>query len=199
MQNYNNILDTIELRRPASEPVSISSIKNYLRLEGFIDDDDSTAIPEFEDDNQIIYGMISTAREALEQVLGCSIGVHTWKAIGVTNQAGNVMLKNGPVRAITSIKNEAGTEYATLGSGITVYGTPEIDTVRLTGDYLAYPKDDNMTVEYTAGFAIIPHVLIAEIKRMVAYQYEHRGDETGLEGYKYSSGVYSYRRKEIIN
>lgn len=187
MQKYNIIADTIDISNESSwvtEPVTLLDMRNYLRLEGFIDDSDSTSIPDFTDDDYELQEMISTARQELEELLGVSIVSHTWRAVGVTNLAGNIQLKYGPVTSITAITDSDGEAY----------DHTDTDEVNINGDYLQYPSDENMTVEYEAGFTTVPGPIVREIKRIVAYMYEHRGDEAGLEGYKYSAGVLKYSR-----
>ena len=190
MQNYNIILDTIDISEGSSvtEPVSLAEMKTYLRLQGFIDDNDSTAIPAFEDDDAIIEEMITAARQSLEEKLGCSIVEHTWQAIGVTNQAGNIQLKYGPVTAITAITDEKGDAY----------DHTDTDIVKLVGDFLKIPTDSNMTVNYTAGFTDLPKPIIVEIKRIVAWLYQHRGDEVDAEDYKCSAAVLKYSRRSWL-
>lgn len=185
MQNVNNILDTIDISNesgPVTEPVTLTEMKNYLRLEGFIDDNDSTSVPAFDDDDSDIEDFITEARDTLEKELNVSIIEHTWRAIGVTNEAGMVQLWYGPVTALLSVVNSEG-------------DTVDVDNTEIIGDHLSEPNYCNMTVEYTAGYSTIPKAIINEIKRMVAYQYEHKGDEDGLEGYKYTSNVMKHSRK----
>lgn len=188
MQNYNHIKDTIDISSesgPVSEPVTLSEMKVYLRLNGFIDDNDSTSIPEFTDDDSLIEEFITSARQGLEEELGASIISHTWRAVGVTNQAGNVQLAYGPVLEITSVKDDEDNAY-------------ETDNIKAVGDYLSKPCDCGMTVEYEAGYENVPNPLITEIKRMVTYMYENRGDVDGLQGYQYTSAALKYNRKSWL-
>lgn len=188
MQNYNIIVDTKDISEesgPVTEPVSLAEMKAYLKMQGFIDDNDSTSIPEFDDDDDLIEELITNARQTLEEELRVSIIEHTWQAVGVTNLAGMVQLLYGPNIVITSIEDSEGEAY----------DHTDEDEVKLVGDHLKYPNACDMTVEYTAGFETVPKAIITEIKRMAAYLYEHRGDEDGLEGYKYTSNVLKYSRK----
>lgn len=190
MQNYNHIVVTEEITEGSlgAEPISLSEMKNYLRLDGFIDDDDATAIPKFTEDDALIGELITMAREVLEEKLGVSIIEHSWRASGVTNQAGMIQLEYGPVTEITAFTDSEGDEI----------DFEDEDVVKRIGDYIKFPCYDDMTIEYTAGYAIIPRAVKVEIKRMVAWMYEHRGDEDKLEGYKYSDGIMRYSRRPIF-
>jgi len=186
MNNYNIILDTKDISDVSdgvAEPVSLQEMKDYLRLEGLegVGDD-------FDFDDEKIEEFITTARQTLEETLGISIVDHTYQATGVTNQAGYIQLRYGPVKEITEVLNEDDDAY-------------ESDDIKRVGDYLKKPCDCNMTVTYTAGWDTgkLPKPLVTEIKRMVAYMYEHLGDEDNLKGYVISDGVYKYSRIPIIN
>jgi uncharacterized phiE125 gp8 family phage protein len=186
MNNYNIILDTkdvSDVSGPVTEPVPLTDMKDYLRLEGLegVGDD-------FDFDDDKIEEFIATARQTLEETLGISIIQHTWQAIGVSNHAGNIQLRYGPVIALAEV----------LDSDDEAYDT---DNTKVYGDYLKKPGDCSMTVTYTAGYETskIPKPLITEIKRIVAYMYEHVGDEDNLKGYVISDGVYKYSRIPIIN
>lgn len=183
MQNVNNILDVIDVSSGSgpSEPVTLEEMTDYLRLNGFVDTDDSTSVSDFTDDNTLIEELITTARVWLENQLGISIIEHDWKAVGVTNEAGYIQLPFGPVTEINSILNSEG-------------DTVDTDNITLIGDNLKYPNYVDMTVNYTAGFTSVPSPLVTEIKRIAAYLYEHRGDEDELKGYQISSAAKKFNR-----
>lgn len=192
MQKVNHIVETIDISNESvqvEEPVTLYDMKNYLKTEGFIDDNDSSPVEDPTQDDFEIMDFITGARQELEEVLGISIVPHTWRAVGVTNQAGNIRLENGPNISITSITNSDGDAY----------DHEDDDKVRLTGDRLEYPNDDRMTIEYEAGYTTVPKTIIKEIKRMVAYYYEHRGDEDKIEPYKYTAGVMAYSKKQLFH
>lgn len=197
--NYNLIKDTLDISNesgPVTEPVSLEEMKNYLRQEGFIDDDDSTAITDFEDDDTMIEELISGNRETLEELLNVSIVSHSWRAVGATNLAGNVQLKYAPV----SYKNSGSiTITSILDSEGEAYDESDADVVRLVGNFLKFPNDCDMTIEYDVVVIDVPKTIKTEIMRMVAYQYENRGDVDGLTGYKYSDGIYKYSRQQLFS
>ncbi len=186
--NSNHIKDTIDISSGSGEvvePVTLEGMKDYLRVAGFVDDSDSTSIPEFDDDDELIKEFITTARQHAEEKLNVSIINHEWSAIGVNNQCGNQQLNYGPVRSIISVKDSDEKEY-------------DISRIKVIGDFLVCPNDCNMTVDYEAGFTKVPEPIITEIKRMVAYLYINRGDVDGLEGYKYSISLKYSRRSWLV-
>lgn len=190
MQDYNHIPVTTDITAESdvvNEPVTLAEMKNYLRLEGFIDDNDSTDIDEFTDDDNLILDMITMSRQSLEEMLGVSIVTHSWEAT-VTNLAGMVQLRYGPVTSITSLVDSEGDAY----------DITDEDIVKLIGDYLKCPNDCDMVVQYEAGYTTVPKAIKIEIMRMVAYQYENRGDIVDVEGYKYSDSVMKYSRNQPL-
>lgn len=185
MQNVNLILETIDVSNesgPVDEPVTLDEMKNYLKLIGFIDDNDSTSVPEFTDDDDIITELITTARQWLEEELGISIVDHDWQAIGVTNEAGMIQLKKGPVKEISGITDKDGDDI-------------DADEIKVIGDFLKCPRQCDMTVNYSAGFTNIPSPLVTEIKRIASYLYQHRGEEDELKGYEITESALKYSRK----
>lgn len=183
MQNYNLIRNTMDISSESAgsiEPATLEEVKSYLKLQGFIDDNDSTPVDDFADDDDLIEELTTTARQLLEQELGISIINKELESI-VTNLAGGQQLPYGPVRGITSITDEHGEEI-------------DEDNIKLRGDYLDCPRQCNMKVRYSAGYDAVPIALKTEIKRIVAYLYENRGDVDGLDGYKFSASVYAYSR-----
>lgn len=197
MQNYNNILKTIDISEesaPVTEPVTLEEMKNYLRQEGFIDDDDSTAIPDFEDDDTLLEEMITASREELEETLNVSLVNHTWQAQGLTNMASHKQFEYCPVKG----KDNTLEITSLLDSEGTAYDITDEDVVKEVGGFLKYPNDCDMTAEYDVVITTVPKAVKLEIMRMVAYQYENRGEVDGLDGYKYSNSVMKYSRQEIF-
>lgn len=148
-----------------SEPVTLQEMKDYLRLEGFTDTDESTtdSLSDFDFDNTLITNMIVAARKKIERFCGVSLVFHSWKVL-LTNECGDIELPYGPVQDLTSI---------TYKSGDAV----DADVIETRGFdflHLEEPKSDKMIVIYDAGYEDCPEELALAIKQMVGHWYENR-------------------------
>lgn len=166
--NYNNYLDRIDITSESGypqEPVAIQQVKDYLRIEGFVDADESTteALSDFEYDDALIADMIVAARRKAEKYCGCSFVFHTWKVL-LTNCAGDIELPMGPVREFTQLLDCNDTEI-------------ESGSYKLRGFsfmFLECPKQENLTLIYDAGYEDCPEEVCLAIMQMVGYWYENR-------------------------
>ena len=167
---YNDIHDVSDISDASgviTEPVSVIEIKNFMRLEGFENDQESGELL-FSSDDLLIGELITSAREGLERWCGISIIEHRWQVL-FTNQIGNIELPYSNNATIVSLSNS--------------------DNVIITSDnylfrgtsfkYMASPGYDNMTVVYTSGYAVgdVPKRLKQAIMRDVVFHYENRGEK----------------------
>ena len=168
MNNQNLLYDyrdvTTESNVP-DEPVTLQEMKDYLRLEGFVDIDESTteSISYFLFDDTLIQNMITAARRKAEDYCGISIVFHSWEAL-LKNEAGDSELPYGPVQEITSVLDADGNEITS-------------DSYTFRGfdfKFMVSPLYDNLTVEYDAGYEDCPEGVRLAIKQMVAYWYDKR-------------------------
>jgi len=65
---YNLLIDWEDQTEESgiTEPLTVQEVKNYLRLEGFIDNSESIS-SDFDDDDVIIETLIRSARERMEE------------------------------------------------------------------------------------------------------------------------------------
>lgn len=168
MNNQNLLYDykdvTTESNVP-NEPVTLQEMKDYLRLEGFVDIDESTteSISYFLFDDTLIQNLITAARRKAEDYCGISIVFHSWEVL-LKNEAGDFELPFGPVQLITSVMDEDSNVLDT-------------DSYKFRGfdfKYLVSPLQDNLTVEYDAGYEDCPEGIRLAIKQMVAVWYDKR-------------------------
>ncbi len=91
---YNLLIDWEDQTEESgiTEPLTVQEVKNYLRLEGFIDNSESIS-SEFDDDDVIIEHLITSARERLEEYTGLSFIPKTWE-IELTNLCGGFVGQN---------------------------------------------------------------------------------------------------------
>jgi len=168
MNNVNLIYDIKDITAESDyqqEPVSIDEMKDYLRLEGFVDEDEITteSLSNFDFDDILIADMIVAARKKMEKFLGVSLVFHTWKVL-FTNLAGDIEFPYGPVQDLTSLAYKSGT--AVGDSSIYTYGYDFL--------HLEAPLGEKMTAIYDAGYEECPEAVALAIKQCVSYWYENR-------------------------
>jgi uncharacterized phiE125 gp8 family phage protein len=163
---YNLLIDWEDQTSESglTEPLTLAEVKNYLRLEGFIDQSESIS-SDFNDDDALIAELIRSARERIEEFTGLSLIPKTWE-IEFTNLAGNFEIPFGPVNTILNVKDDEGDSIST-----------DDFEVSLNGRLLKTPKYENMTMLYEAGFINLPKGLKDAMYKEVAYRYINRGDE----------------------
>ena len=181
MQNYNlvhSVKDITEQSGDPTEPVTLTEVKSYMRLEGFQDVGESQAT-SFDDDDTLIETLIVSARKRLEKLYGISIIPKTLRAT-ITNLAGDIEIPQGPVISITSLRDRYGNLI--VSDNYTVVG----DDFQTLED----PCYEKMVMVYEAGYTDCPEELKIEIMRMVTYLFENRGDKE-MKGYVFQTGHYS--------
>lgn len=163
---YNLLIDWQDQTEESGivEPLTVSEVKNYLRLEGFIDSSESLS-SEFNDDDALIADLIRSARERMENYTGLSLIPKTWE-IEFTNLNGNFTIPFGPVNAINYLKDDEGDSISTDD-----YSTS------FNLRKLKYPTWPDMTMQYEAGYTILPKGLKDALYKEVAYRYINRGDD----------------------
>ena len=184
---YNEIYSIVDVTDDSgtiTEPVTVQEMKDYLRLEGYIDDDESTSddLSDFDFDDLLITDMIRAAREQIEKISASTIVPKTWEA--VINNYRKIELPRGPIQSIVSLTDVDGvaiTDYTTIG----VFG----DRI-----FLKSPNQCEMTITYTAGYDVVPASLKIDIMRLVSYMYENRGDDASIQ--KFASALSGKYRRE---
>lgn len=136
-----------------TEPVLLQEVKDYAKIDTGTTDD------------TIITYLIKTARQQCEDFTGISIVQRTVTAY-LTNRCGGIFLPYGPVNSITSITDQDGNVLADTDYKIFGKSFPQ----------LLYPKYDNLTVIYEAGYISLPQEIKTAILQQVFYLYENRGE-----------------------
>lgn len=163
---YNLLIDWEDLTNESGivEPVTLAEVKNYLRLEGFINDNTSIT-PVFNDDNTYILSLIKASREALEEFTGLSFVLKTWQ-IEFDNYAGNFEIPFGPVLDILELHPQ--------GESL---ASDELDfTTSSNKRILKTPEYGNLVMVYDAGYLTLPKRLKDAMLKEIAYRYINRGD-----------------------
>lgn len=145
------------------EPVGIDEVKSYLRLEGFIDNQESLAT-DFDDDDVLISELITSARLRLEEFTGLSFMPKKWE-IEFDNYAGNFEIPMGPVTQVFELLDSEGNVIEATDYKLTVNKSA-----------LKYPTWGEMQMTYEGGYANLPKGLKEAMFKEIAYRYINRGD-----------------------
>jgi uncharacterized phiE125 gp8 family phage protein len=148
----DNLVLDIKFESEGPEPVTLADAKGWLKI-------------DVTDDDTLLTDLITAARQDCENYLNISLvdrTVTAWLQIGLDE----IRLPYGPVNEVTSVTNSA------TGEAIEGY------TLKYEMFKALDPCSEVKTV-YTAGFngGLPKHFKIAVLSQL-AYQYEHRGDET---------------------
>ena len=147
------------LAEAANEPVSITDIRNWLRLD--------TAYTE---DDNLIADLITAAREHIERLTGVTIGNKKFK-VNIETYGSRarwiVDLPYGPVSCVDLVRRK---------SGINTYDTLVANTdYEFVGGKLWLYAPFDYEVTYTGGYGDCPEDLELDIKTLVAWSYDNRG------------------------
>lgn len=156
---------------PATEPLSVSDVKNYLKV-------------DFSTDDTLIALLIAAAREAVEKYCQIALIEQTITEKFPKFQGYGLRLSVAPLLAVTGItyRDSNGTTQ-TLSTDL--YGTfPELRppmVYRKFGKTLptVQPGFDSVTAVYTAGYAnaaAVPAPIRQAILLMIADWYDNRAD-----------------------
>lgn len=169
--NYNAVISIEDISNESgeiTEPITVQEVKDYLRLEGFTDTDESTSesLSDFDFDDTLISEAITAVREMFELKCSLSLIPKTLQVV-LTNLKGMIELPRGPISSVTGIVNSDGDAIDT-------------DNIKTIGDqwkFLACPTYENMTVTYEAGYTTVPKGIKLDLLRAAAYYYMNRGAE----------------------
>jgi len=176
--NYSKVRDISAESGVITEPVTAQEVKDYIRLAGFVDTNESpsTDLSDFDFDDDLIDDIITAVREGFEQELAVSLIPKTLKAV-ITNQCGMIEIPMGPVSSITTLEDSEGDEI-------------EEENYTLIGDLgdfpnLKEPCYENMVMEYEAGYGNtscpdVPKAIKLDMLKACAWHYDHRGEETNI-------------------
>ncbi len=150
------------------EPVTLQEAKNYLRLSGFTDTDDSGE-QDIDFDDSLILSLITEGRMWVEKYTGQYIVPRSLTVV-LLNQAGGYKLP-GPVQGSVTFTNATGDTItpATVGTAFPVLTCGYGSCPTRTGDYI--------TAVYQVGYEDAPAWTKNSILAYIADHYEHRGDE----------------------
>lgn len=149
--SYNQVTD-VQRASVVTEPVSLSEMKEYAKIENSNDDG-------------LVTALIISAREICEKYTGVSM-VQRQITAWFNNCNGGIYLPYGPVGTITGVYDLEGNvvDYEVQGSEYKQILTPKMA----------------LKAVYQGGAATCPEVFKTAIKAQVLFMYENRGDSQEL-------------------
>lgn len=163
---YNDVIEvqvTADVANLAAEPVTLEEVKRHLNLQF-----DTSGSYQFDDDDTKLEDLIKQSRELIEQYIGVSMAVKTYRAV-LRNECGGQAIPFGPVTSITSVADVDG-NILVANQGY-----------KLTGSLheFQWPLSCYIDVTYTAGYtpANIPGGLKRALLEQIAWNYVNAGDQ----------------------
>lgn len=155
----------VRITPPAVEPLSLSEVKTFLRIDG-------------SDEDSILATLISTARIIAEELTGKALITQSWKLAYDHTLPPCVMLPNRPVQSITSVVSVSDIEASTTISSGTYYLNASRDTLM----FESIPSGRRIEISYVSGYGNAATDVPADIRQAmlvhVATLYEHRDSQT---------------------
>ncbi len=155
---------------PATEPVTLASVKSHCRVPAALTDDDSD-----------LADYIASAREYVEDFLGRRLVTQTWDLIfdSFPYVREGIYLPYGPLQSITSVKYiDSGGAQQTLSPSIyTVDATsfaPSIYPQWAQVWPIIRPIPQAVTIRMVVGYTTIPPKIVQAIKLLVGHSFENR-------------------------
>lgn len=164
------------------EPVTVQEMKDYMRIEGWSDDDSLST--EFNFDDELISELIHGARQFIEQAASVSLVPHVYEVF-LTNYW-KIELPFSPIDEIISVFDD---DEEILAENIKLIG---VDRKRLSE-----PAGVDLTVTYTTR-ALNDTRPLTDIKRIVAALYENRGMDINDVVKDLNLLLQNYSRKSAI-
>lgn len=187
-QNRKSI-KVIEPPSPTKLAVSVSDMKDYLRISGSDDDDLLTNLIFSSTQSVRNYCRRAIIEEVFELTLDKPVdngldelrlgaGIHTVsKSFALQGWGNEVDLPFPPVISVTSIKTYATDNTESTYSSAN-YQVDETGGRIYLNEGQVWPSNlrnrESVKIRYTAGYDPIPHPIIMAIKQHVAYMYECR-------------------------
>lgn len=159
--------------KPTELPVDIEAAKSHVRLDS-------------DEDQNLLQGMIATATKLAENYLRRAIMTQTWKQYFDAWPACGVELAKAPLQSVTHIKtyddSDVATTFAASNYQVDAISQPGRIALRSSGSVPTPTRTLNgIEIQFVCGYNSDPNEIPADIKSgvldLVAWLYEHRGDE----------------------
>lgn len=178
-----------QTQAPGLEPVDLEEAKNHLKVDGG-------------DDNTLIQGLITTARQLAEKETNRAFITQKWELI-LDEGGDEIDIPKPPIQSIDSVKviTEAGAEVAVSSSYYhTDLGGGFPGRIKLKVGYTwpIHRGFASFIIGFTSGYGDaatdIPAALRQEILQLVGYLYSNRGEVEIPDGIKATFSSYKIKR-----
>lgn len=165
-------MNPIALAGPVVEPVSLAEMKTYLRLDGAEED-------------EIVSALVVAARVTVELQARLALIAQSWRCVlSAWPGERRVRLPRQPVLAVEAVRvsNDSGPETILAPEQYRIENDGEVAHLvigRGAPEPLGSPP--RIEIDLSCGFgaspSAVPEPLRLAIRRLVAFWFEHRGDE----------------------
>lgn len=169
-------IGTKNVSESGSEPVTLSEMRNWMRLD-----------PTDTSDDSLITGLIIAARQHIENIASVTLISKVYSTLfevtGVDHKFWVVKLPFGPLVSVASVKYQDG-----INSWNTLVADEDYEIYE--GKLLLY-RQGVYRVQYSTGFGTIPFDLKNDIMTLVSWMYENRGKMMNIDN-KAKAGMFPY-------
>lgn len=166
MQIIRDVTTTVE---PASEPITLAQAKNYLKV-------------DFDDDNDLITSLITSARIRLEKYAGVAMSARTLQVVAYVDEF--IELPYAPLNNITKVEYWDNGSWVEMSLGeYYVLGTTYKKIYMVANNRMEY------RFTYTCGYTTVPQPMITALYKLIADLYDYR--ESSVEDSKPNSNITS--------
>jgi len=166
MQIIRDVTTTVE---PASEPITLAQAKNYLKV-------------DFDDDNDLITSLITSARIRLEKYAGVAMSARTLQVVAYVDEF--IELPYAPLNNITKVEYWDNGSWVEMSLGeYYILGTTYKKIYMVANNRMEY------RFTYTCGYSTVPQPMITALYKLIADLYDYR--ESSVEDSKPNSNITS--------
>lgn len=151
MVAYNSVLDIEFDDDNIIEPVTLTEAKDFCKVDIGTDD-------------ALITDMITAARQDCEAYTGVGFVVHNAVA-NLNNLNGDIYIPYGPLIAINQVTDADG--------NILVLDV-DYELSGISFKRLKEPKQNNITIDYTTGYSVLPQTLKNALLNQIYWLYDNR-------------------------
>jgi uncharacterized phiE125 gp8 family phage protein len=160
----------VPLTSPLEGPVSLSALRNYLRVDG-------------SDDDEVLGAVLKAARQTVARRCGRILAIEIWRVIlDAWPESQRVVLPIIPFRRLVAARlyDGKGVASAIPPTAIAILAQGEPPVLSFSGVASPGVETGGIEIDVECGYSMaadVPAALTLAVLRLAAKLYEHRGDE----------------------